>query len=272
MNFGLIPWSHLFCCSAEIRRSGSLWATEKCGSHLKEIFGGPVLVCARAPNRFSHSDRLLYTLSPSTMEQPRQKTPFSFLQHQELKLLSLSVTLSGACLRHCCVSDLCEHPSPARYLTSAFTSLTDTCWPLIFRAPYPPRQSWSFPNFLDECEDESYSLTPLYLYKVFEFLSHCSGSRSWGLGFSPPTLLVQCWQTHRARLYKPKFVHLFFNLWLLRRSFTNNLHRISFLAFLLNLEVLHVAQLSQTCFFPFSPSDSKLHGLHIAFILHFNFI
>lgn len=159
-----------------------------------------------------------------------------------------------------------------RYFTSAFTSLTETYWPLIFRSPYPPRQFWSFPCVLEECEDESCPLAPLYPYRVFEFLSYCSGSRPWGLGFSPPTLLVQCWQSQRACLYKPNFVHLFFNLWLLRRSFTNNLHRNSFLALLLTLEVLHVAQLSQTCFFAFSLFESKLHGLNIAFILHFNFI
>lgn len=207
----------------------------------------------------------------SPWNKPGRKLPSPSCSIRSWSLLPLSVTSSSACLWHCWVLDLYQHPFPTWYFTSAFTSLTDTYWPFIFRAPYTPRQFWSFPFVLEKCEDESHSLAPLYPYRVFEFLSHCSGSRPWGLGFSPPTLLVQCWQTQRAHLYKPKFVHLFFHLGLVRRSFTNKLCRNSFLALLLNLEVLHVTQLSQTCFFAFSPFDSKLHGLHIAFICHFNF-
>lgn len=115
----------------------------------------------------------------------------------------LCLTLSGACLWHCWVSDWYEHPHPTWYFTSAFTSLTDTYWPLIYSVPNTLRQFWNFPCVLEECEDESRSLASLYLYRVFEFLSRCFGSRPWSLGFSSPTLLVQCWQTQRAHLYKP---------------------------------------------------------------------
>lgn len=75
-------------------------------------------------------------------------------------------------------------------------------------------------------------------------LCHSSAYRPWGLDFSPPTLIVQCWQCWRPHLEQPQLVHLFFNRWLLWRSLTNNLHRNNLLALLQSLEVLCVASCS----------------------------
>lgn len=133
-------------------------------------------------------------------------------------------------------------------------------WRSVFQTPYTPRQSWSFLCVLEECGDTPHSLALLHPCRVSRF--HSSDSTLWGLDFSPPTSLVLCWQTQRPQLWQPQLVHVFFNLWLLWRSFTNNLHRKSVLALLPNLEVLCVASCSAIFrpvfflfFLPLTPSS-----------------
>lgn len=123
-------------------------------------------------------------LSSSTMAQPIQKIPLSFLQRQELKpalcgcevvqwllMALLSVRFVWTSLSNV-ILQLCFH-LPDRWILSFGIQ--------CFRAPYSPRQSWSFPCVLEECGGTPHCLALLHPHRVSGFLCHSSDPRPWSL-------------------------------------------------------------------------------------------